>query len=820
MSRFALLLLLTATAYAFQGALPSAPPSAAADLAKIIRESGMDPAECYRIRDLSFVKDDIKLYLNDGYLIFSKPVLGQRLSALFTADVEGGDGEVIVIPPIRSERQSLAAFTQSPNLDEHVRTILMILTDDSMAVLRTALEHQQDSAKKVPAAGALLAERWDPVVANISGPMQMRLVADLWSARPGKTGLAFFAISGLTLGNFDILSDARSNHRMIIRQRVAREGHDELNVWTDFLPRRITSSTSGVPNPIAPRPAAQPEPEFTLSRYRIDAEIANDLGVRAVTRVSALIGPDPIRTFAFDIARNMQVTAVRIDGSPVELMRDESQRGRIRGGTEEVEFLAVAPAALAPGSTHEFEFEHRGSVIATRGEGVYFVSARGSWYPHMPGQFATYDLTFRYPKRLTLVAAGDPVEDRIDGDSRITHRRMTVAVGAAGFNLGIYEKVAGTAAGVNFEVYGNRNLEEALRPPATISTTPPSPQPPFRTRGARIPQPILVVPSAPDPVARLRAVAGDVAASLEFFSGMFGPPVMKTLTVAPIPGGFGQGFPGLVYLSTFAYIDAVSRPAALRDAREQVFFSDLMVPHEVAHQWWGSVISTAHSEDEWLLESLANYSSLLWLEKRKGVKDMDAVLNGYRSELLDKDSQGRTYESAGPIVWGERLNGQPASRTWRAITYGKGTWIMHMLRRRIGDDAFFKLLAELRRRYEFKLVSTADFQALARELRPRGMPAEGIDAFFDNWVYATGIPTLKLRYTVRGVAPAVKLSGSIDQSGAGDDFSMDAPVEVQFAKGPPQTIWVRTIGDDNTFTANLRQLPLRVVIPDDVLIKK
>ena len=196
------------------------------------------------------------------------------------------------------------------------------------------------------------------------------------------------------------------------------------------------------------------------------------------------------------------------------------------------------------------------------------------------------------------------------------------------------------------------------------------------------------------------------------------------------------------------------------------------------------------------------------------------MLDGYRGELLQKDTDGKTYESSGPVVWGERLNGQPNNRAWRAITYGKGTWIMHMLRRRMGDAAFLKLLAELRSRYEFKIVTTGDFQALARELRPRGLGAEAIDAFFDNWVYATGIPTLKLRYTVRGVAPAVKLSGTIDQSGAGDDFSLDVPVEVQFAKGSSQTIWVRTTGDDNTFAANLRQLPVHVVIPDDVLIKK
>ena len=65
----------------------------------------------------------------------------------------------------------------------------------------------------------------------------------------------------------------------------------------------------------------------------------------------------------------------------------------------------------------------------------------------------------------------------------------------------------------------------------------------------------------------------------------------------------------------------------------------------------------------------------------------------------------------------------------------------------------------------------------------------------------------------------MKLSGTVDQSGAGDDFSLDTPVEVQFAKGAPQTIWVRTAGDERNFTANLRQIPTRVVIADEILKK-
>ena len=67
----------------------------------------------------------------------------------------------------------------------------------------------------------------------------------------------------------------------------------------------------------------------------------------------------------------------------------------------------------------------------------------------------------------------------------------------------------------------------------------------------------------PDPSARLRAVSADVNSSLEFFSTAFGPPALKTLTVAPIPGSFGQGFPGLVYLSTIAYLEPSARPAAV-----------------------------------------------------------------------------------------------------------------------------------------------------------------------------------------------------------------------------------------------------------------
>src|SRR5215468_7676284 len=96
-------------------ALP-ATAGTAADIARAIRENSFDRDECYRVRDITLVKDDIRIYLTDGHIIFSKPVAGRRTAAVFAADVEGGDAEVIVMPPDRAERTSLARYIESPNL--------------------------------------------------------------------------------------------------------------------------------------------------------------------------------------------------------------------------------------------------------------------------------------------------------------------------------------------------------------------------------------------------------------------------------------------------------------------------------------------------------------------------------------------------------------------------------------------------------------------------------------------------------------------------------------------------------------------------------
>src|SRR5262245_19972500 len=127
----------------------------AADVARAIRENGFDRDECYRVRDLVLQKEDIRIYLTQGHLIFSRPVAGRRIAAVFSSDVDGGDAEVMLLPPDRAERRSLSAYTDSPNLNEHIKSAVFLFTGDVYEQLKAQMA-QNPANKKAPEMGPLL----------------------------------------------------------------------------------------------------------------------------------------------------------------------------------------------------------------------------------------------------------------------------------------------------------------------------------------------------------------------------------------------------------------------------------------------------------------------------------------------------------------------------------------------------------------------------------------------------------------------------------------------------------------------------------------
>jgi Peptidase family M1 domain len=765
----------------------------AADLARAIRENSFDRSECYRVRDLRLVKEDIKIYLTDGHLIFSKPVAGKRIAAVFTADVEGGDGEVILFPPNRAERSSLAGFINSPNLDEHFRAALFLFTGDDYQALKAQFS-KSPANQPAPEVAPLLDEQWTPTLRNLGASYQTRLVLDLIGGPGHPPGLFAAVLSGRRYENFDVVFDPASSEQVSAGQLVTRENRLYFDTWTSFPDR-----------PSRIKPAPRP-PEVELAAFRIEAQVDPDLSMTAVTRVKVTPKIEGMRSVTFDISPAMNVSEVTVDGQPAEVLQRESLRLNLSRAGNNL-FLVAPSEPLHAGRAYEFVFHHGGRVIYAAGDRVFYVSARGNWYPTHGSEFASFDLKFRYPRDLQMVSAGDILSDRTEGEWRITERRTPAPIRVAGFNLGNYERVHSERAGLVVDVCANRELEKALQPKPQM---PPLVGQPVR---GRHPDPLAEAslnPQPIDPAGRLQTLASEVTAAMEFMQSKFGPPALPHLTVAPIPGTFGQGFPGLIYLSTLAYLRHLPRTVGASSQSQELFFDDVLQAHEVAHQWWGNRVTSSSYRDYWLMEGLANYSAMLYLEKSRGTRATDLMLDTYRLALLEKSGDKPTIDSAGPIVLGPRLESSLEPRAWRVITYGKGSWIIHMLRRRMGDAKFMAMLAQVIKRYDNSEMSTEDFRQVAAAFLPAKNDDPGLQTFFDQWVYGTGIPAFKFSYTMKGKGTSLRLVGTVTQSEVDPDFTAYVPVEIQVSRTQTITRWVRTGNDPSTFTVALAQAPLKV----------
>ena len=773
------------------------PPAAA--IGAQLHRLELDPDACYRVRDLSFERPDVRFFFADGWLVFARPVDGHRVAAVYRASESTDDAEILLRPSNRSERASLAQAIGAPNMDEHFGTAALVFTGGGEDLLGAA----KDSGKLSPERGLLLASEMGEVVRHLASSMEVRIAHDLLTNAGGQGEALFFAaIAGKSLGLFDIVYDPVA-YEQVLAGKVTGTGRDaSFDVWASFRTRASLRANAPLPS------------DSTLTNYRIETTIQPDLKLQVVTRVTLRAQHRLEGVLALEISPRMHITEAMVDGQKVEVFRKEADRDAISGGginslNETV--LIGLPAPVEVGQTREIEIRNEGYLIRKTREGVFFVEDRVNWYPTRGQVFSTYDLVFRLPQEYLLAGPGDVVEEKVEDHVRVVHLRSTQPIRMAGFNIGDYQHVRVKRGDYEVDMYANSKADPAVsaKDQHQLAIPPSLPQP---AAAHRDPGVVELIPTPPVSVpARMGEVGAEIAEEFEWMAARFGPPPLKRIAISPIPGTFGQGFPGLIYLSTVTYLDDAQRRALLRkDASAETFYNSIIHAHETAHQWWGNLVIPATYHDDWIAEALANYSAMLVLEQKRGTKALEMVLDDYRKNLL-APGKPTTVESYGPITWGYRLRENGQLDPWRAIIYGKGTWIIHMLRCRMGDDAFLRMLATLRKHYEYRTLSTEEFRAHASMFLPPGDPDPSLESFFDTWVYGTGIPTLDMATSVKGKAPAVTLTVTVRQSGAGEDFVAEVPVEIRTAPGvKPIVHWVHTSSEPAVFTLKLKAPPQHV----------
>jgi hypothetical protein len=762
--------------------------------------------EVYLVKDLTLHRDALRISLGSGKLAFFSPCDGRVTGAVFA-----GDGHVLALVRDPVERLQLNRFLGAPVLDQDFFSAIFRFTDNTADELREQLR----ASGTQPSEDSAFAGGWDAVLPRMNPWHSVRILADWLSENPRPY---FYAgIHGNTAGSFDILVDQRRPEQVFVGQTRVVAGQSFYDVWASLeRPDRGEAS---------PWTSA-----FLPTDYSVDTSIFPDRTLQATAVVTLRARRGGERIVPLELSRFLHVQAVEdASGNALDFFQNEALAANEIAARGNDSLQVVLPGPARAGEEIRLRLTYAGTVISDAGNGVLFVGARGSWYPHLGGSdtFSQFDLTFRWPRRLRLVATGKKTEEREEGEMRFGRWRSEKPISVAGFNLGDYASETVKDQALTLDVYANRELEQALVNRMERSATPltslgglPSIAPgPLGPRRLEMPEPL------PSPMSLLKQLGQEIASAVHFYERYNGPFPFDHLSVSQIPGSFGQGWPGLLYLSTFSFLTPLAQQRAGLNESGREHFTELVPFHEVAHQWWGNVVGWSSYRDQWIEEGLANYLALLFADSQKAPdRTLNAWLLRYRHRLTQKAAdQLETGDEVGPLVLGYRLSSSKSPDGYERVVYGKGAWVFHMIRMmlRQGDaknpDArFLDLLHNLLLKYRYRALSTDDLQREVEGVLPPAMALEGgrsLDWFFDQWVRSTGIPRYKVTYSVHPQDGAYLVRGAVHQTGVPDSFLALVPLYASIEGGKPVYLGsVETSGEQTRFQFVSPRRPHRVLI--------
>ncbi len=165
---------------------------------------------------------------------------------------------------------------------------------------------------------------------------------------------------------------------------------------------------------------------------------------------------------------------------------------------------------------------------------------------------------------------------------------------------------------------------------------------------------------------------------------------------------------------------------------EQDFSWERIIAHEIAHQWWGDLITLREWSHTWMNESFGTYSDYLWTRHEFGEDEGAWALLGKKNAYL-REAHTRYIR---PIVFNRY---ERPHDNFDSHTYPKGAVILHQLRFLLGEESFFRVLSVFLHKYAFQPVDTHDFMKTVKEVTGQNM-----DWFFEQYVLSPGHPVFEI----------------------------------------------------------------------------
>jgi len=737
--------------------------------------------------NVAWRRDAATFTFENGHLTFAEAVGGRVLAAYFE-----GRGSVEIHPPTPAFERQLARFAGGPVLEDDFKQAVFYFTDDSASQLQKLMRigaggNADTATQAFGAAEKKYSESFNGWWGNErKGNFAMRnlparMLADLTD--PSSKG--FFLADFKSHHHGDLIYQISWNRDPLFLPYLAS---DEEVTMIHYVRDDYFEWWGGFHQAEEYAHAPWPEHRTLLAHCRqenIEAEIAKDNRLSATASMEFEVPGGTARVLPLNLEGVLRISSLQdAQGKKLSFIQEPREL--------DSDPWIILPEPAAPGKVYNLKIAYgedstsESRIVHQRGEGLFYVTARESWFPSF-GAFddrTRFTLHFLSPKKYKFIATGRLVKTGKDKEASESDWDSDIPLAVVGFNYGDFVEKDQADSNLKVTAYGGKEIPDELK---NLQASMSMAEMAGGSNGPRNVEGQLGIAEGGFSTAANTQYAAAVSfQALRLYEYLFGPLPFKTIAVTEQPvRGYAQSWPSLIFLPYDSLLDATTRHQLhLQDTPEALEFYNVVAVHEMAHQWWGHVVGWKTYRDQWLSEGFAEFSASLYV-RRSQTEKTRSYWDLKRRWLLSKNSGGHRPVDVGPLYLNAQLNShlEPGNSF---MIYEKGAYVLEMLRllmedpqQREPDQRFINMMHEFVSTYANRNASTADFQRTVEKYA--GGP---MDWFFNEWVYGTEIPTYDFQYALKPVSDGKTiLQASLTQSGVSNQFEMRVPLYFGVGKG-------------------------------------
>jgi hypothetical protein len=767
----------------------------------------LNTTKFYAVHNLTLQAPDLTLKMASGSAFVAEAPSG------VTALVLLGRGDIHFAPPDTGEQGQLRVFSGSPVFDTQIDAAFIRVnpSEFGMRVAEHSLTLSEEPASDLSRAeqiftelsprsfnidlGDFTDERWSIEPSSGSLVVEFRSRKYQWLTYARSPGDAE-DVSLFDRAHGHNISSYASEEKLATRGRFYSEDDDRT-----YDVERYTLDLSIDPTRSWLAGRGSMRVKIKKSTSSITFKLAQSLVVSSVS------SPNFGRLLALRVSgqNNILVTLPTFVMEDTDLVFDVAYSGRLDPQNFDREALVVQGQTQTTGGPPQLPTvppQDPTTMPLIEPERRYLYSNRSLWYPQGPvTDYATATMRLSVPSQYQIVASGSLLGAKVTeakdeggrGDVR-TVRTVDYATDRPVRYLSCVISRFVPMSRQRFEV------------PALTAVS--SPSMPLDHHGSAAPEPAtpgvnVEVVATPLASARNKQLISRVGDIVRTYAKLVGEAPYPDLTVAAfednLPGGHSPPYFAMVLQPLPSSPYSWGNDPVWQDG----VYPNFLLAHEIAHQWWGQAVGWKNYHEQWLSEGLAQYFAVLYAGTDRGP---DVV----RNLISQMRQSAQQYNSQGPISLGYRLGHiQNEGRVFRAIDYNKSAVVLHMLRRLIGDEAFFAGLKKYYQDWHYKKAGTDDLRRAFETTTPIKL-----SRFFDRWILASELPRIVV--TTRPGTYAQTLVVRIEQQG--DVFDFPYTVSVQYADGRTEDITIPVTEQTTERTIELKGAVRRVDTKDELAL--